>query len=108
MLLQSFKDEFALPNYTFETPAIQGQVLQAVKEGEDVSPEVQREYRGGIVKLLHLMRWSRPDIWNAVRECARRMNSSWETHRKAMLRIIKDCVDTSARGWILKPRRKMG
>ena len=30
VLLQSFKDEFALPNYTFDTPAIQGQVLQAV------------------------------------------------------------------------------
>ena len=34
VLLQSFKDEFALPNYTFDTPAIQGQVLRAVKEEE--------------------------------------------------------------------------
>ena len=61
-LLQSFKDEFALLNYTFDTPAIQRQVLEEVKEGEEVSPEVQREYRGGIGKLLYWMRWSRPDI----------------------------------------------
>ena len=46
VLLQSFKDEFAFPNYTFNTSAIQGQVLQAIQEGEEVSPEVQREYRG--------------------------------------------------------------
>ena len=99
MLLQSFKDEFSLPNYTFDIPAIQGQVLQAVKEGEEVSPEVQREYRGGIGKLLHLMRWSRPDVWNAVREWARRMTSSCETHRKAMSRIMKYCLDTQFFTW---------
>jgi len=52
------------------------------------------------------MRWSRPDVWNAVRECARRMTSSCETHRKAMLRIMKYYVDTSSRGWILKPNRE--
>ena len=106
VLLQSFKDEFALPNYTFDTPAIQGQVLEAVKEGEEVSPEVQREYRGGIGKLFYLIRLSRPDIWNAARECARRMTSSCDTHRKAMLRIMKYCLDTPSRGWILKPSRK--
>ena len=106
VLLQSYNDEFNLLNKSFETPAQAGQVMSKVNEGDEVSPEVQREYRGGIGKLLHLMRWSRPDVWNAVRECARRMTSSCETHRKAMLRIMKYCVDTSSRGWILKPNRE--
>ena len=36
--------------------------MSKVNEGDEVSPEVQREYRGGVGKLLHMMRWSRPDI----------------------------------------------
>ena len=34
------------------------------------------------------------------------MTLSCETHRKAMLGIMKYCRDTPTRGWILKPRRK--
>ena len=52
------------------------------------------------------MRWSRPEIWNAVRECSRRMSKSNLAHRKAMLRIMQYCVQTPNRGWTLKPARK--
>ena len=51
------------------------------------------------------MRWSRPDIWNAVRECSRRMIVCNDNHMKAMLRIMKYCLDTKDRGWIIKPER---
>ena len=105
VLLQSYKDEFKLPDKKFETPAQAGQVMSKVNEGDEVSPEVQREYRGGVGKLLHMMRWSRPDIWNAVRECSRRMTVCNAVHRKAMLRVMKYCVDTPNRGWTLKPKR---
>ena len=54
MLLQRFKDKFILPNYKFDISAIPGQVLGAVKEGEEVSRMIQREYRGGIGNFLHL------------------------------------------------------
>ena len=73
VLLQSFKDEFNLPKYKFDTPAEAGQVIGGVKEGEGVSEEEQSKFRSGVGKLLHMMRWSRPEIWNAVRECSTRM-----------------------------------
>ena len=51
------------------------------------------------------MRWSRPDIWNAVRECSRRMTIANQIHYKAMIRIMKYCIDTPNRGWTLKPNK---
>ena len=52
------------------------------------------------------MRWPRPDIWNPVRECSRRMTECDQTHMKALLRLMKYCVDTPQRGWTLKLNRK--
>ena len=106
VLLQSFKDEFELPNRNYETPGEPGKVLTKVIEGTEVDNKMQTEFRSGVGKLLHLMRWSRPEIWNAVRECSRRMSKSNLDHRKAMLRIMQYCVSTPNRGWTLKPVRK--
>ena len=53
-----------------------------------------------------MMRWSRPEIWNAVRECSKRMSKASEDHVKAVLRILKYCNDTKLRGYELKPSRK--
>lgn len=53
-----------------------------------------------------MVKWSRPDIWNAVRECSRRMSECDQTHMKALLRLIKYCNDTAQRGWTLKPNGK--
>ena len=53
-----------------------------------------------------MRRWSRPEIYNAVRECSRRMSKASPDHMKAVLRIMKYCSDTKERGWMLKPSRK--
>ena len=70
VLLQSFEDEFDLdeqrPNP--RTPMEAGQVLSK----EDGQPKETvlntKQYRSGVGKLLHMMRWSRPDVLNATRE----------------------------------------
>ena len=67
VLLQSFKDEFQLPDKTHSTSAEPGQVLQEAKKEDIIGDEDQTKYRSGVGKLLHFMRWSRPEIWNAVR-----------------------------------------
>ena len=105
VLLQSYEDEFKLPNRKFGTPAVIGQVMGQVEPGEEFEPEEQTKYRSGVGKLLHMMRWSRPDIWNAVRECSRRMTIANQIHYKAMIRIMKYCIDTPNRGWTLKPNK---
>ena len=74
-------------------------------EGQETNSKSQTEFRSGVGKLLHLMRWSRPEIWNAVIELSRRMVNSNLDHRKALLRVMKYCVDTKDRGWLLNPTR---
>ena len=106
VLIQSFEDEFELPNTKFKMPSEPGKVLEKCEDGQEISDEKQSKYRSAVGKILHMMRWSRPERWNAVRECSRRMSKASEDHVKAVLRILKYCNDTKTRGWELKPSRK--
>ena len=101
VLIQSFVDEFDLPTEKFDTPAAAGTVLVS---GEEPLPiEQQQQYRKGVGKLLHLMRWTRPDVCNATREISRFGGQASAAHMKAMLRIMKYCVDTKHRGITFRP-----
>jgi hypothetical protein len=68
-----------------------------------VSYSDQKRYQSGVGKLLHMMRWSRPDTLNSVRELSRFMQSAMSAHMKAMHRVMKCCVGTPNRGMYLKP-----
>ena len=104
-MIQSFDDEFPLPNRVYNTPAEPKKQLSKTVDGQEVNSMEQTKFRSGVGKMLHLMRWSRPDIWNAVRELSRRMVKSNYDHMKAMLRVMKYCVDTNNLGWYLQPER---
>ena len=54
--------------------------------------------RAGIDKLLHIMRWSRPEVWFAVRELSWCMSLFGNDHIKAMHRAIECCINTIDRG----------
>mmetsp|Transcript_26467 Transcript_26467/g.32635 ORF Transcript_26467/g.32635 Transcript_26467/m.32635 type:complete len:91 (+) Transcript_26467:295-567(+) len=41
-----------------------------------------------------------------LREVSRRMTKANDDHMKAMHRVMKYCVDTPSRGWVLRPNRK--
>jgi hypothetical protein len=106
VLLQSYTDEFNLPEETKPTtPADDGQILVPCEPSDGVKETEQTSYRTGVGKLLHMMRWSRPDILNPVRELSRHMKVAAPVHLKAMLRVLKYCVDTPQRGLQLKPSR---
>ena len=71
VLLQSFEDEFEMEETGREafTPAVAGSVLNPDVPAEEViSKEEHSKYRTRTGKLLHVTRWSRPDIWNATRD----------------------------------------
>ena len=104
VLLQSFTDEFDFkPDTKIRTPAIPGSVLQPT-EGS-LGPRDQFTYRSGTGKLLHLMKWSRPEIGNAVRELSRFLGVAGVTHMKAMFRVMSYCLNSQERGKVFKPRR---
>ena len=103
VLLQSFTDEFELPTQKAMTPAVPGDVLQKSGDEPGMDAESQTKYRSGVGKLLHMMRWSRPEILNAVRELSRFGGIADPAHMKALMRTMKYCSATPNRGLLLKP-----
>ena len=104
VLLQSFEDEFELNKREVHTPAEPGKVLMKCEEGTELNSKGKKTYSTGVGKLLHMMRWSRPEIYNAVRELSRFMtNGASKAHTKAMHRVMEYCVTTPERGLTLQP-----
>ena len=104
VMLQSFKDEFDLPTLEPNTPLEPGKILIKAKEGESVPPEEITYYHKGTGKLLHMMRWSRPEIYNTVRYLSRHMSVVTKYHIVAMHRFMAHFVSTPLRDWKLRPR----
>ena len=63
----------------------------------------QKKIRSGTGKLLHMMRWSRPDVLNAVRELSEHMKEANLVHCKAMHRVMEYVMRTPKRGLTLAP-----
>jgi len=103
VLVQSLKDEFSIPSKTPCTlPAPYGTDL--ISEGEQLNEDEKKVYRSGVGKLLFLMRYSRPDILNAVRELSRWMSDGATTnHMKIMLQTMNYVLHTRNRGLHLNP-----
>jgi len=89
------------------TPAEAGSVLERCEDGEALTEREQTRYRSGVGKLLHLMRWSRPEIYNAVRELSRFMTiGASKIHMKAMERVMNYCLTTRNRGLLIEPTQE--
>jgi hypothetical protein len=104
VMIQSFNDEFDLPEgKSSNTPAIPGTVMSEGKVINQVEGQVQSTYRTGVGKLLHMMRWSRPETMNSVRELSRFADRALVSHMMAMYQVMKYCRNTPERGLLLKP-----
>ena len=103
VLLQSFEVEFDLPNVkTLNTLVAPGKVLHSGTETSMLNKEMQTKYRSGTGKLLHLMKWLRPNVLNSVRELSCFMTGAMASHLKAMYQVMQYCVGMKERGLTLK------
>jgi hypothetical protein len=68
-----------------------------------ISDAEQKDFRSGVGMLLYLVKHSRPDISNAVRELSKVMDGATEEHVKLLHRVIKFVLDTRDRGVIVRP-----
>ncbi len=103
MLLQSYRDEFDIKDLKkFNTPATPGTVLKKPMDGDVIlKSEKQMLHHSGVGKAMHMMQYSRPDTYNAVRDLARHMTSVRQVHMDAMLRLMKYVDNTRDRGLVL-------
>jgi hypothetical protein len=69
--------------------------FKIVRPGEDsmlIASDLQKRYRTGVSVLLHLTRYSRPNLCNVVRELSKCMDGATYIE---MLRVIKFVIDTT-------------
>ena len=109
-LLKHLKQEFSQYIHTtkvYVTPAGPKTMCMRPQEGDMlISPEEQTKFRSGVGMLLYLVKHSRPDISNAVRELSKVADGATPGHWKAMIRLIKYVMDTEHYGLKLKPKKQ--
>jgi hypothetical protein len=89
---------------TYKTAGTPGLGLVKVQdEGNLVTKEKHSRYRTGVGMLLYLIKHSRPDLCNAVRELTKCMDGANEAAYKEMLRVIKFVIDTKSKGLRVEP-----
>ena len=102
-LRKGFK-EYIKDIRTFKTPAAPKTVIMRPQEGDPtIAPDKQRKFRSGVGMLLYLVKHSRPDINNAVRELSKVADGATEAHWKALMRTIKFVLDTENYCLVLNP-----
>ena len=102
-LKATFYDQVSrLTNYV--TPGTPSKCVHRPKEGDTVLDDLMAtSYRSGCGMLLYLLKHSRIDIGNAVRELTKCLKSPTMAAYKEMLRVIKFVLDTEWMGLKISP-----
>jgi len=109
-LLRKLRDKFwnlvkDMPNYV--TPGTPHQVIVRNTEWK-ITPEEQAIYRSGVGMLLFLIKHSRPDIANTVRELTKVLDGASPAAFKELKRVIKYVLDTEKLGLKIQPEVENG
>ena len=78
-------------------------ILRPQKGDPLISPEKQKLFRSGVGMLLWLVKHSRPDINNAVRELSKVADGATEAHWKELLRTINFVLNSEGLALKIKP-----
>ena len=105
-LIQRFDDEFSPLQTTMTTPVAHKTRLLKPREDEAVNAKEQKTYRSIVGLLIHIARWSRPDVMNAVREASKHMQVSAPAHARYLNVLTGFLTRTRGRGWTLEPNKK--
>ena len=104
-IIKEFGDEVkGLPKYV--TPGTPSQGISRPAEGEEIQDQkIQSRYRSGVGMLMYLIKHSRPDLANAVRELTKVLGKATPAAYKEMNRIIKFVIDSKDKGLKVKPSK---
>jgi len=81
------------PGFTFVKPEI----------GSELKIDQQKLYRSGVGMLLYLLKHSRPDLLNPIRELSKEMDLAGLVHVKELMRVVKYVIETKEKGLKMVP-----
>ena len=93
---------------TYRTPGTPNQGIVRLKDNElenKLDAEKHALYRSGVGMLPYLVKHSRPDIANPVRELSKVLDRPNEAAFKEMKRITKFVLDTANHGLRIEPEK---
>ena len=100
-LIEKLEREFGEELSKFKAvniPAIAGEGIVMAKGVEIINDKTKHtKYRSGVGMLLFLVKYSRPDISNAVRELSKANLGPNPAHYKKLLRTIKCIIENKQR-----------
>ena len=79
-------------------------VVRPKEEMDKIESELQTRYRSGIGMLLFLVKHSRPDIANVVRELSKCADGATPAAYKELMRVIKFVLDTKNHALKIEPK----
>eukprot|EP00957_Ditylum_brightwellii_P122853 9368132-Ditylum_brightwellii.AAC.1 len=88
-----------------KTPAEAGTILRKADPKDKVDNKRHTYFRSRTGKLLHMVRWSRSKMQNAVCELTMQGSAPTEAHMKALHHAMSYSVETPKRRWKLKSER---
>ena len=89
---------------TFNTPDTPHQgIVWNQEKYTNISDNLQKIYRSGLVSLLYIVKHTEPELLNAGRELSKCMYKANMRHYKALLNAIKYKIDTKYYYYWMKP-----
>ena len=73
-------------------------------DNEKLSAEEHKKFRSGIGSLIYLLKHSRPELSNTIRELSRYLSGPSEKNKKKLIRILKWVIDNPDIGLRIKPK----
>ena len=100
----SFEEEVKTSGRLHDTPGIPGVGITKLPEGEErLDSTMQTKFRSGVGMLLFLVKYSRPDIANSVRELSKVNDCAGKKHFGELLRCLKYVFRTRNRVLMFSP-----
>jgi hypothetical protein len=91
-------------NRVYKTPAGPKTVIMRPEPGDPlITSKEQTTYRSGVGMMLYLVKHSRPEISNAIRELSKVGDGATPSHWKSLMRSIKYVLDTQNQGLKIYP-----
>jgi hypothetical protein len=68
-------------------------IMRLMEETEKIDGSQQSKFRTGVGMLLHLIKYSRPDLTNVIREFSKCMDGTKLAAHQEMFRVMKFVLD---------------